>query len=133
MSETLFFGVITFLLVLGPLVILHELGHLWTARRFGVKTLEFGFGYPPRAAGFWTGNTIIGVNSDTVYERDAADLHGTVVAIKTVIGGNRELTAISIRPMSSGDTAEAAAGGSITVGKLKSSISNTISYILFAE
>ncbi len=68
MPETVFFGVVTFLIVLGPLVILHELGHLWTARRFGVKTLEFGFGYPPRAGGIWSGRTPVTVDDKTVFE-----------------------------------------------------------------
>ena len=40
MSETFIFGIITFILVLGPLVILHELGHLITARKFGVKVSD---------------------------------------------------------------------------------------------
>src|SRR4051794_39668010 len=45
-------GVITlllFLLVLGSLVVIHELGHFITARLAGVKVLEFGIGFPPRA------------------------------------------------------------------------------------
>lgn len=45
-------GVITivaFLLMLGLLVLVHELGHFLTARRLGIKVEEFGIGYPPRA------------------------------------------------------------------------------------
>ncbi|MDR0957213.1 MAG: M50 family metallopeptidase [Candidatus Nomurabacteria bacterium] len=42
-------GVIVGLLVLVVLVILHELGHAWAARRNGVKVEEFGIGFPPRA------------------------------------------------------------------------------------
>jgi membrane-associated protease RseP (regulator of RpoE activity) len=34
----------------------HELAHLFAARRFGVKVLEFGLGLPPRACSFeWRG------------------------------------------------------------------------------
>lgn len=47
---TALYGVITFLVVLGPLVILHELGHLFAARLMKVKVIEFGFGFPPRSA-----------------------------------------------------------------------------------
>ncbi len=37
------------LLVLGILVLLHELGHFVTGRAFGIRVLEFGIGFPPRA------------------------------------------------------------------------------------
>ena len=42
-----------FFLVLGLLVLVHELGHFLSARRFGVKAEEFGFGFPPRIAGVY--------------------------------------------------------------------------------
>ncbi|PKM87851.1 RIP metalloprotease RseP [Candidatus Falkowbacteria bacterium HGW-Falkowbacteria-2] len=42
-----------FIAVLSVLVFGHELGHFWTARRLGVKAEEFGFGFPPRAIGFY--------------------------------------------------------------------------------
>ncbi len=41
--------VVLFLAILGVLVVIHELGHFVTARLFGVKVLEFGLGFPPRA------------------------------------------------------------------------------------
>jgi regulator of sigma E protease len=41
---------VAFLFMLGLLVLVHELGHFWTARRLGIKVDEFGIGYPPRAA-----------------------------------------------------------------------------------
>ena len=40
-----------FLLVLGALVLVHELGHFLMARRSGMKAEEFGFGFPPRLCG----------------------------------------------------------------------------------
>src|SRR5260221_8075592 len=42
-------AVIAFLVVLGPLVLIHELGHFIALRLTGVTVLEFGFGFPPRA------------------------------------------------------------------------------------
>lgn len=45
--------IITFILILGLLVFVHELGHFITARRAGVKVDEFGFGFPPRAMGVY--------------------------------------------------------------------------------
>ena len=38
-----------FILVLGGLVLVHELGHFVTARIARVRVLEFGIGFPPRA------------------------------------------------------------------------------------
>ena len=38
-----------FILILGVLVVIHELGHFFTARAFRVRVLEFGIGFPPRA------------------------------------------------------------------------------------
>lgn len=40
-----------FLLLLVPLVIIHELGHFIAAKAFGVKVLEFAVGFPPRIKG----------------------------------------------------------------------------------
>lgn len=45
----IFIGVIVGLLVLMVLVTLHELGHFIAARRNGVRVLEFGICFPPRA------------------------------------------------------------------------------------
>jgi len=45
--------IIIFILVLTVLVSVHELGHFFTARRFGVRAEEFGFGFPPRAIGWY--------------------------------------------------------------------------------
>jgi regulator of sigma E protease len=35
------------LLLLGPLVAIHEFGHFWVARRFGIKVLTFSIGFGP--------------------------------------------------------------------------------------
>jgi len=40
---------VLFFVVLGGLVLVHELGHFITARLAGVRVLEFGIGFPPRA------------------------------------------------------------------------------------
>ncbi|MEK7669243.1 MAG: RIP metalloprotease RseP [Patescibacteria group bacterium] len=41
--------ILIFLIVLGILVFIHELGHFLVAKKAGVRVDEFGFGYPPRA------------------------------------------------------------------------------------
>ncbi len=54
--------IIAFVLILSVLVLVHELGHFITAKKFGVKVEEFGFGFPPRVFGFKKGETIYSIN-----------------------------------------------------------------------
>lgn len=44
-------AIITFILVLGLLVFVHEAGHFIVAKRAGMGVEEFGFGFPPRIIG----------------------------------------------------------------------------------
>ena len=48
--------------VLGFLVFVHELGHFLTAKKFGIKVTEFGFGFPPRLYGYKYGETLYSIN-----------------------------------------------------------------------
>jgi len=49
-------SIIPFLIILLGLIVLHEAGHYFTAKLFGVKVLEAGVGLPPRIWGFtWRG------------------------------------------------------------------------------
>src|SRR6476659_6342702 len=41
--------IVLFFLILGTLVVIHEFGHFVAARIAGVRVLEFGIGFPPRA------------------------------------------------------------------------------------
>src|SRR6266550_3565978 len=41
--------VVLFFAILGGLVLVHDLGHFITARLAGIRVLEFGIGFPPRA------------------------------------------------------------------------------------
>ncbi|PJE58374.1 MAG: RIP metalloprotease RseP, partial [Candidatus Portnoybacteria bacterium CG10_big_fil_rev_8_21_14_0_10_36_7] len=54
--------IIIFILVLGLLVFVHELGHFITAKRSGINVEEFGFGLPPRLFGVKRGETIYSLN-----------------------------------------------------------------------
>ena len=45
------------LLGLSILVGLHELGHLLTAKLFGMRVEKFSIGFPPKIAGFQWGDT----------------------------------------------------------------------------
>ena len=55
--DTWIIAVASFVPMLLLLVVVHELGHFWSAKAFGIKVLEFGVGYPPRAFGIYTGKT----------------------------------------------------------------------------
>jgi len=56
-------GILSFVLVLIPLVIIHEFGHFIAAKLVGITVLEFGIGFPPRAAVlFKRGETIYTLN-----------------------------------------------------------------------
>ena len=48
--------------VLSLLVFIHELGHFLTAKKFGIKVTEFGFGFPPRIWGITFGETRYSIN-----------------------------------------------------------------------
>ena len=37
--------------MLSILVLFHEFGHFFVAKKFGIKVEEFGFGFPPRLFG----------------------------------------------------------------------------------
>ena len=53
-------NVIIFVIVLGILVFVHELGHFLFAKLFKIRVDEFGFGYPPllKKIGHWRGTDI---------------------------------------------------------------------------
>lgn len=57
---------IAFLLVLGPLIFIHELGHFLAAKRGGIQVLEFGMGYPPRLIRFLRGKGSLSINAARV-------------------------------------------------------------------
>lgn len=59
----MFWSILTFVLVLSILVIVHEFGHFWVAKRNGIWVEEFGFGLPPRVFGKKIGDTIYSINA----------------------------------------------------------------------
>ena len=74
--ETLVIALAAFIPMLLLLVVVHELGHFWTAKAFGVKVLEFGVGYPPRVWGVYTGRT------ETLLTGNTVCLNGAVQQIR---------------------------------------------------
>jgi regulator of sigma E protease len=59
------------IIVLSLLILLHELGHFLTARKFGVKVEEFGIGLPPKMLTLWR-------RGDTAYTLNWLPLGGFV-------------------------------------------------------
>lgn len=80
--------IIIFLILLSVLVLVHEFGHFFTARRFGVGAEEFGLGFPPRIFGwyrnmqnkmiFFFGNKEIHDAKNTVYSFNLIPIGGFV-------------------------------------------------------
>ncbi len=86
------------MIVLSVLVIAHEFGHFWTARKFGLKPEEFGIGFPPRAFGIYKnkdgkwvkvmGGKKVEDASDTIYSINWFPLGGFVKLGEDEEGGD---------------------------------------------
>ena len=63
--DTVLIALVAFIPAILLLVMVHEFGHFATARALGVKVLEFGVGFPPRAFGVYTGKTRVMVDAAT--------------------------------------------------------------------
>ena len=58
----MFLTIIIFILILGILVLVHEFGHFFAARKMGVAVEEFGLGFPPRIFSIKKGETLYSLN-----------------------------------------------------------------------
>lgn len=54
--------ILVFIIMLSLLVLIHEFGHFWVAKKFGIKVEEFGFGFPPKAISIKKGETDYSIN-----------------------------------------------------------------------
>src|SRR3954453_20830056 len=50
-------NVLWLLVLIGVMIMIHEVGHFWAARFFDVKVEAFSFGFGPRLFGFRRGDT----------------------------------------------------------------------------
>lgn len=50
-------SILAFILVLGPLIFIHELGHFLCAKLFGIRVLKFSLGFGPKVLGRTIGDT----------------------------------------------------------------------------
>ncbi len=62
-QTSLFVSILQFIIVLGFLMVCHELGHFLVARFFKVEIEEFGIGIPPRIIGKKFGGVIFSLNA----------------------------------------------------------------------
>ena len=101
MGSALFDFIIPFIVVLGVLVFIHELGHHLAAKIFGMKVDAFSLGFPPRAWGFrWSTKrlrpkfmrdiTAAIFNNETFIK-----LHDRLIANKTVTTKDESLRLLS--------------------------------------
>ncbi|MBU2028439.1 RIP metalloprotease RseP [Patescibacteria group bacterium] len=81
--------VIIFIVILGVLVFVHELGHFLVARRNGIRAQEFGFGLPPRIVGlqFISGEKLEKISESKSFEVKISDTQneGEPEIIKEII------------------------------------------------
>ncbi len=78
--------IITFIIVLSVLVFVHEFGHFWVARRCGLRPKEFGFGFPPRAIGYYKNHE--GKWKTVRGSKDPVDAEDTIYSINWLpLGG----------------------------------------------
>src|SRR3990170_8171841 len=61
--DVILHSVLPFLAMLVVLIVVHELGHFFTAKWAGVQVLEFGIGYPPKLWGIKRGETEYTINA----------------------------------------------------------------------
>ena len=55
-------SILIFLVLLVGLIIVHECGHFFAAKLFGIKVDEFGIGFPPRVLAWRYGETEYSLN-----------------------------------------------------------------------
>jgi regulator of sigma E protease len=82
----MFLTIITFIIVFSLLIFAHELGHFWTARKFGIKAEEFGFGFPPRIGGIYKNGE--GKWKKVLGSKEVKDSPGTIYSLNWIpLGG----------------------------------------------
>ena len=64
--DVVFWVIGTLVVVLGPMILVHELGHFIFAKLAGVRVEEFGLGYPPRLLKLWRGKGYLEIGTTSV-------------------------------------------------------------------
>src|SRR3989338_5728848 len=96
---------VLFIIILGLLVFVHELGHFVMAKRAGMRVEEFGFGFPPRVFGIKRGETLYSINLLPVggfvklFGEDAAGGGSVKQKNQDKVSGNQLKRAFFARPI----------------------------------
>ena len=56
-------SILIFVAVLVALVLVHEFGHFFVAKKTGMRVDEFGIGFPPKLWSFKCGETVYSINA----------------------------------------------------------------------
>ena len=88
---TAIYSILSFILILLPLVILHEFGHYFSAKFFKIKVLEFGFGFPPKLFSYWSSRKKIYFDKNNF---DFSELEGKTIFVTTSFENNKEFILI---------------------------------------
>ena len=117
--ETLIIALASFIPMLLLLVVIHELGHFWSAKAFGIKVLEFGVGYPPRAFGIYSGRTTALLSQHTVcLNGTLSDLRpGQIVRVLSGETDDGQLVAVYVEIKGQGNAGGAAGGWLAGLGR----------------
>jgi regulator of sigma E protease len=83
---------VLFFLILGITVLVHELGHFIAARLAGVRVLEFGIGFPPRAA-------VLRSKGETLYTLNWLPIGGFVKLAGEDGGDTDDPRSFSVKPL----------------------------------
>jgi regulator of sigma E protease len=86
-------SIVAAVLIFAILIIVHEAGHFFVAKRLGVRVLRFSIGYPPRLFGIRRGETDYAVGATPLggYVRMLGDEIGEEPSQETVTGYLEEL------------------------------------------
>jgi regulator of sigma E protease len=92
---------VAFVIILGVLVFVHELGHFIVAKRSGIQVDEFAFGYPPRLFRLWQekGKIVVGGRAMMIGHRTnvARQIEvGKRVAYRSHVGGDGQEVVVKV-------------------------------------
>ena len=124
MSTTIIYGLLVAVLILGPLIVLHEFGHYFLAKLHRVKVLEFGFGFPPRMFAIWSGGTAVKTSAETAWEDGLTGETIKAGQMVTIVGYETDdgsIQALAVGPFERKDVSLAQTSPTVFVGKVKAS------------
>lgn len=83
--------IVLFIFILGVIVVIHEIGHFVMARFFGIRVLEFGIGFPPRAK-------VLGTKGETLYTLNWLPIGG-FVRLEGEDGDSEDSRSFAMQPL----------------------------------